>query len=51
MTLNVALGYGGRAEIGRAVRELAVKGTDLTHVAERQLGARLAPGVSRILNL
>ncbi|MGH7640859.1 MAG: polyprenyl diphosphate synthase [Candidatus Dormibacteria bacterium] len=39
--LNVAINYGGRAEIVDGVRHLAATGADLTHLEEADLGSSL----------
>ncbi|MBM4417582.1 MAG: di-trans,poly-cis-decaprenylcistransferase [Chloroflexi bacterium] len=44
ITLNVAFNYGGRADIVRAVRGLALSGSDLSALTETRLGQRLATG-------
>ncbi len=41
LQLNVALNYGGRAEVIDAVRRLAASGADLTQVTEQQLAGQL----------
>lgn len=40
-SLNICFSYGGRDEIVRAVRELAVRGLDLAQLTEEQLGSAL----------
>ena len=42
--LNIAINYGGRAEIVDAVRELAAQGADLTQLDEAQLSRALYTG-------
>ncbi|HEV7677349.1 MAG TPA: isoprenyl transferase [Candidatus Dormibacteraeota bacterium] len=42
--LNIAINYGGRAEIVDAVRELAAQGADLTQLDEEQLSRALYTG-------
>jgi undecaprenyl diphosphate synthase len=41
LQLNVALNYGGRAEVVDAVRSLAASGADLTKLTEEQIASRL----------
>jgi undecaprenyl diphosphate synthase len=41
LQLNVALNYGGRAELVDAVRQLAASGADLTQVTEEQISGGL----------